>query len=122
MSLLNPGPGDLLDRLSVLELKILYSIARENPIEHFVVERDMILLKLNSGYPTGKLVSVLDQILRLAAINGLIWQMIEKTRRVKRLPANHATKLQELNDGRQALVEGIHKTVTGENRSEEKLR
>ena len=43
MSFLDPGPGDLIDRLSILNLKIAHGQEAGKDTHHFATERQAIL-------------------------------------------------------------------------------
>lgn len=47
MNLLNPSPGALWDRLSILRLKIKGARARSLPHDHFLKEQDLLLEALS---------------------------------------------------------------------------
>ena len=63
----NPGPGEILDRLSILQLKMLYGVQAGKPIGHFVSEAEALwsLLPGIGDYAR--------EVIRLTAINAALW-------------------------------------------------
>ena len=78
MRLMNPGLGEYLDRLSILELKLAHSGG-----QHFGEERMEILQKLfgEVGGSLSREVFVLYSM--LAAVNAAIWQAEDELRVVR---------------------------------------
>lgn len=113
MRLINFGPGEISDRLSILHLKIQYGKVAGKPIEHFERERNALLTKM----PTLTSRS-LEASLELAAINAMIWQDTERVRQLRAIVdapapfpigvsaelANLACRMQKCNDERGALI------------------
>lgn len=86
--LLNPGPGELADRLVILQLKLAFA-PRDAVVDHFLNERRELQLWLSSSIviaetrdpPIANFVSVwLELLTRLAAVNAVLWQLEDQTR------------------------------------------
>ncbi len=131
MRLINYGAGEIVDRLTILSLKIAH--APENN-DHFRNEQVVLLMKLRA---CNGITSYLDELLELATVNGLLWHAEDEIRdwrkrfelhavsEVEDPAARHmvsliAFSIQELNDRRAGLVEAIN-LKTGEHRGSEKL-
>lgn len=127
--LVNLGPGEICDRLTILMLKILYARQAGKPVEHFEQERNALLVmlrgrELNAGW--------FEQVLGLGSVNAALWQEEDALRdlRPKKDPLppwdpvvtarDIAFRIQELNDTRAALIEAINK-LTGDHLGAEKL-
>src|SRR4051812_25139159 len=106
------GPGEILDRLSILSLKMKHGLAAEKPIGHFVSE-DVQL--------RGQLPIILDPYYlladRLLDINTQLWAAEDALRRWRKdapdagacsedsvLIARIAFSIQELNDQRAQTI------------------
>jgi len=133
--LVNIGAGEIVDRLTILALKILYAGQQGKPTEHFEQERNALLVmlrgrELNSGW--------FEHTIALAAVNGALWRVEDQMRELRNLPNGEraewagfgqtfnervvttAFRIQELNDERARLVETINK-LTGDHLGSEKL-
>lgn len=118
--LINPGLGDLLDRLTILALKILHKGAQD----HWVRERNALLAKVNGR---GGHAGVTEALLELAAINAALWQATDDLRPYvgTQIDVHRAVagvlglQILTLNDRRAALVDQINALV-GEDRGGEK--
>ena len=126
MRLLNPSPGEILDRLSILELKITAATKRSVSSTHFEAEKaslEEVLKTWEQGIAedcmgdgdrlTETLVQIAGHRNGLAACNALLWQAEDD---VRALPAEAAFKLASLckrivswNDGRAAHVRELNK-------------
>lgn len=124
--LINPGTGDLLDRLSILSLKLLYGQQAGKETKHFRDERNAVLTKINAADRfTGP---VVEAGFELAAVNAALWQAEDELRGYARNAANTnpsivaecAFRIQSLNDRRAELISLINAN-TGENLGQEKL-
>ena len=130
--LVNIGAGEIVDRLTILSLKILYSGLRGKPPEHFENERNALLSMMAKRE---KATACLEQMLMLGAVNGALWQAEDELRgyRAKRdltgdklhkndsdATVQAAFRIQQLNDSRAELVEAINK-LAGEHLGTEKL-
>ena len=117
--LLNPGPGELCDRLSVLSLKLLHK-----PDDRYRQEYDEIIAATAALF--GASAFKVDDILALAAVNGELWGHEDQIRHMRArevqalsidepLLLRVAMEIQELNDRRAELIAGInrfHKVAT----------
>lgn len=117
MKLVNPGPGELVDRLTILALKILVGTEKGRPVDHFKTEQATLLTQIRSRTLNG---IWFEQTLELAAVNGQLWQTEDALRAARQrhveLVANPAElqelvavvgiafKIQKLNDRRAELV------------------
>lgn len=123
MRLMNPGLGELLDRLSILELKLAHGGG-----EQFEEERKAILQQVlpqwNTVMPPGFVLYS-----TLAAVNAAIWQGEDALRdrrdsmsfaKTISESAFLAHKIQALNDRRAELIREIGK-LAGEEEHREKL-
>lgn len=114
--LLNPGIGDICDRLTILALKILH--AGDRPVEHFVTERNGLLTKLRASTLNG---SWFEHVLSLGAVNARLWALEDEIRRLRRQDdekdartvACVAFAIADLNDERARLV-GLINELTGD--------
>jgi hypothetical protein len=121
MRLLNPSPGEVLDRITILELKIAAAGKREinstsfqaekNELEEHLRQWDQTLKEMwpdkNVWYDIGQ------QRNALVAINSLLWEAEDL---VRALPDEEMSKLAmlakriaKLNDGRAKAVQQIAK-------------
>jgi hypothetical protein len=115
--LLNYGVGEIVDRLTILELKILTGTEKGYPLEHWETERTQLLTKIHARTLNG---AWFDHVLGLAGINAMIWHA-EDDLRAWRSPDHVYTmadldlirilafRLQTLNDRRAELVYRINK-------------
>lgn len=75
MSLLTPSPADVIERLTILELKILHGELQEKDVEHFRAEKQALIEHLGGlGRMPGEFV------VPLAIINALIWTREDRVR------------------------------------------
>lgn len=126
MRLINPGTGEVSDRLTILALKILAGQDAGLDIAHFTAERAALLTKIRAKPSLNGV--WFEHVLELAAVNATLWQA-EDTLRAAREPhgdlthaevAQLAYRIQELNDRRGMLVELINKDA-GDGEHKEKL-
>ena len=68
--LINPGAGDVCDRLTILALKIKHNQDQGRPTDHFERERSQLLPMVHARAMTG---IVLEHLLELAAVNAFLW-------------------------------------------------
>lgn len=128
MRLVNVGVGELIDRLTILDLKIEH--CPTDGIAHFANERSAILTKLRTREATWP---VVEWAFELAMVNGLLWHQEDLIRTARRQLADHplgedelrvvvkiAFRIQELNDHRASMVERINK-LTGDHLGAEKV-
>lgn len=125
MRLINFGMGEIVDRLTILALKIQYGTEAGKEIKHFVDERNALLVQLRSRETGGPW---FEHCLELATINARLWQSEDELRVFRRpnvvmdaaLAAEIAFRIQALNDRRAELVQLINK-LTGDHRGIEKV-
>jgi hypothetical protein len=119
--LLNPSPGEILDRLTILELKIMWGGKRSMDVTHFEAEK-YSLIEVLKNWTEGIAEDCigdgdrLDETLQkvdlhrngLAAVNALLWDAEDEARRT---PDTSAFKLAvlckkiiRLNDARASHV------------------
>lgn len=117
MRLVNYGPGEITDRLTILALKILIGTEKGRPVDHFQTERTALLQQVRSRTLNGVW---FEQQLELAAVNGQLWVAEDEMRRWRAsagagkameqvssnvgLIAALAFRIQALNDRRAELV------------------
>jgi len=127
MKLVNPGAGELTDRLTILALKILHRGAEGQPTKHFEDERNALLVQIRARTLNG---AWFEQVLQLGAVNAAIWYAEDALRTLREEGPTDALlqkaglvafRIQGLNDERSQLVEAINK-LTGEHTGEEKQR
>lgn len=116
----NPGPGEILDRLTILALK---RSAHGDPA-HFRDEWSELWLRLPGGILQ---VQHLPPVLLLAAVNGLLWQAEDALRTLRSRGLEMCTeagvvgfRIQDLNDRRAALIREIN-VAAGWDNGPEKL-
>lgn len=123
MRLMNPGAGEITDRLTILALKILHGGHAGKDTTHFENERNSLLVQIRTRTLNG---SWFEQVLDLAATNAALWEAEDDLRELREnsgsldAAGRLAFRIQELNDRRAAIVETINKQ-TGELLGEEKL-
>lgn len=129
MRLIDYGLGEVLDRLSILALKISHASDAGKPVEHFTRERSKLLVQASTRV-VGK---VFECYAELAVVNARLWAAEDGIRGLRRqaadLPggvpnllivADLAFEIQALNDRRAALIAEINQT-TGDEAGAEKL-
>ncbi len=128
MRLINPGPGEVADRLTILALKILFGGQAGKDTAHFERERAALLTKFRAT-DAGKLT---EPLLELAAVNGALWHAEDELRVYRDAGYNAvgapeplavvtlAFKIQSLNDRRAQLVGQLNQ-LAGEAPAQEKL-
>ena len=126
--LINFGTGEICDRLAILALKILHAQRSGHNVGHFQTEQAELLILIRDRPFVG---DVWRGMFALAAVNGALWTAEDqmrvlrgRTRGVTFGGPEDAVELcafviQDLNDRRSALVEGINR-VTGEHDGSEK--
>jgi hypothetical protein len=70
MKLINPGSGEVSDRLTILTLKILTGTEQEKEIAHFEQERSALLTKIHARTLNAMW---FDAYTELAGVNALLW-------------------------------------------------
>lgn len=133
--LLDVGPGEITDRLTILSLKILFAQQVGKDCSHWLTERSKLLPQLRSRTLNS---SWFEQTLELAAVNAALWHAEDDLRLLRQLPpekraqwagsgstwiedvARIGLRLQELNDQRAALIAKINE-LAGEKSGGEKL-
>ena len=130
--LVNIGVGEIVDRLTILALKILYAGQQGKSADHFEQERNALLTQLRGRTTMNGL--WFEPALTLGAVNGALWQTEDKIREYRiqasavgydpaftnKAIVQAAFRIQELNDQRAGLVEAINK-LTGDHLGSEKL-
>ena len=118
MKLVNPGAGDISDRLTLLALKIYSGQEQGIDVAHFETERAALLTKIHSRTLNGKW---FDAVLELGAVNALLWHTEDDLREIRARAVNVSTKedyqeggriafrIQGLNDRRAELVSQINR-------------
>ncbi|MDE2106838.1 MAG: hypothetical protein KGL39_57010 [Patescibacteria group bacterium] len=120
MRLINFGPGEAADRLSILVLKILH--ANGSPIDHFEKERAALLVMVKGR---NSLARWFEYYIELAAVNAEVWRLNDELRSLGEVEdfvsaGKTAIEQQQLNDRRAQLIELINQQ-TGEHLGPEKL-
>jgi hypothetical protein len=130
---MNPGAGDVTDRLTILALKILHYAAAGKSVDHLVSERNALLGKLRGRELNG---SWFEQVLELGAVNSALWHLTDELRRMDdkirsytmtdpsrsselEYAGEMGLEILHLNDRRAALVEAIN-VLSGEHLGSEK--
>lgn len=121
------GPGEIFDRLTILQLKMRAGIAQGKPIGHFVQEETV----LHDQLPA--IIEPYTELhARLAGINAALWQQEDLLRRQRRTEicprymedwktiARTAFRIQELNDQRAETIAAINRAA-GRSDGAEKL-
>ena len=108
MSLLDPSVGDLVDRLSILKLKIQFGEEAQKSIGHFETERAAVLHRLN-----GVNLST-PEIDKLFFVNEAIWTTTDEMRTVcdahdEPKQARFGRIILRLNDQRAELIQTINR-------------
>lgn len=115
--LVNPGAGEVADRLTILELKLLAAAEAGRDRDHWETERTALLTKIHARTLNA---AWFDAVLALAAVNGMLWHA-EDDLRAWRSPDHAYTmadleqirilafRIQTLNDRRADLVYQINK-------------
>lgn len=125
--LLNPGLGDYLDRLSILALKILHGQQDGKDVDHFIRERNAILVKVRAESSVEP-ASYMEGYSQLAAVNAALWHATDQMRIFHTDPsAGEAIEIARcgltiltLNDARARLVQQLSEGA-GDKHGPEKL-
>lgn len=116
--LINPGAGEITDRLMILSLKILFGIEAGKDVSHFHTEEVALLSQIRARTLNGKWFA---HVPRLAAVNGMLWHAEDDLREMRKAPggvigvvesgriATLAFRIQSLNDLRAEIIAGINK-------------
>lgn len=109
----DPGPGEILDRLTILALKALYGKQAGRDTTEWVRETEALGKQISPDLST----RVLLQLLDLAAVNAALWQAEDDIRRYRTEGVQHrdgvtfhaevgrcAMQIQALNDRRAELI------------------
>lgn len=132
MRLINPGAGEISDRLTILALKIHAGQEQGKEVSHFEIERAALLTQIRSRTLNGKW---FEAVLELAVVNGAIWhaeddlrthrkahaELVADPRELQQLTeaVRLAFRLQTLNDRRAELVGQINQDA-GDGAAKEK--
>lgn len=76
MRLIDPGPGDILDRLTILALKIVYGKQAGRSVDLWGVEYAALCNRVADA-------AWIARLLELAAVNGALWQAEDEMRRLR---------------------------------------
>lgn len=141
MRLINYGPGEISDRLSILALKIVVSTEKGRDATHFRTEQTALLTQIRARTLNGKW---FEAYTALAAVNALLWHAEDELRLHRAQGRRYlgglppampedvqvatwtqaivvlAFRIQALNDERAALVQKINEDA-GEAGGAEKL-
>ena len=125
MRLMNPGAGEITDRLTILALKILHGAEAGKDVTHFETERSSLLVLIRTRTLNG---NWFEQVLDLAATNAALWEAEDDLRGYRMKTTEYdaaraaaiAFRIQSLNDRRMAIIETINKQ-TGEILGAEKI-
>jgi len=104
MPLLDPSVGDLIDRLSILRLKIVHGEEAQKDISHFDTERAAILHRLNGVNLNTR------EIEKLFVTNEALWELTDALRQATNsdaVAARLGRKILSLNDERARLIAAI---------------
>jgi hypothetical protein len=131
--LINYGPGEICDRLTILSLKILYGSEAGREVTHFQTEQTALLQQVRSRTLNGVW---FEQVLQLAAVNAALWRAEDALRSARKQHAEIVANpkqlqelvdivlvafgIQDLNDKRAQLVQQINRE-SGEATGQEKL-
>ncbi len=78
MTILHPTPGELFDRLCILELKLKDAVERGIPCDHFEEERDEVQKALTAKAPVITRIDLADATIRLAQVNYRLWELTDE--------------------------------------------
>lgn len=130
MRLINFGPGEIADRLTILALKVLHGSAAGKAVDHFEKERNALLAQIRSRELSG---SWFEHVLELGAVNAALWQAEDLLREYRTTTGDVLTstahlgivkdlafRIQELNDRRAELIQMIN-VNTGDHVGAEKI-
>lgn len=122
--LVNPGTGEISDRLSILALKIRAGSDAAKDVTHFETERAALLTKIHARVLNAMW---FDAFVELAAVNAFLWQAEDDLRAYRADPRRSpdevvqvAFRIQALNDRRAMLIEQINKEA-GDPAEKEKI-
>lgn len=117
MRLIDPGTGELSDRLSILALKLLFGREAGKDVSHFEKEQTSILIKIRTKDLNGAWFHCYTE---LAAVNAALWHAEDALRRLREDPPSRAPtvwedigrlaiRIQAFNDRRAELIAAINK-------------
>lgn len=119
--LINPGAGEIFDRLTILRLKVLWKGGNGTDPTHWTTEAAALMVKVQARPLSGH---TMDHIIELGAVNGAIWQGEDQLRDLRIRDHDQvythveldrireiAFRLQALNDRRAQLVTLINTNV-----------
>jgi hypothetical protein len=124
MRLVGYGLGEIADRLTILELKILHGTAAGKDVEHFVGEQERLWAKI-----TAVDWRCVPSWTRLAVVNAALWHAEDELRAyrahgyqsIEGTVAAVAFRIQFLNDERARLVAEINRLSSATPPPAEKL-
>lgn len=121
MRLLNPSPGEILDRVSILELKIKYGEKKGIDTARFLAEKSLLEEQMQNWNtwlredkpPQSAWDTIAQKKNGLAAINALLWETEDMVRATDKTDvqtlAMCCVRVYTLNDGRADLVHELSK-------------
>lgn len=126
--LVNPGAGDISDRLTILSLKILYATEAGKDASFFKTEKASLLVLIRARTLNAKWFEAYTE---LSAVNAALWQAEDDLREWRAVEhrgdhlaqgsiADLACQIQAWNDQRAALIDQINKEA-GDQLGTEKL-
>ena len=131
--LVNIGVGEMIDRLTILSLKILVGRERRKDVTHFETEQTALFQQIGNLRFTLTGSGFAVAFSELAAVNGQLWQAEDQLRAWRgeqksgvalevnwELIVTCAFRIQDLNDRRAALVRQINQ-LAGDVAEPEKL-
>jgi hypothetical protein len=126
MRLIDPGVGEVTDRLTILSLKLLFGAETGRDLAHFQKEQSALLAKIRTRDLNG---AWFHSLLELAAVNAALWHREDDLRALRSegqtlqnvdAIVECAFRIQELNDRRAVLIAAINKEA-GDGGGEEKV-
>ena len=116
MRLIHPSPGELLDRQTILHLKVDAGRRRQVGVSHFEEELKMIDAALADWFgknPGADRRAYEEAALELAEVNGKLWEAEDEVRALARNAKDRLAELAkwipELNDRRAELVQRVNR-------------
>lgn len=132
----DPGPGEILDRLTILALKITHAAMRRHPYGHWEQEQRILIPQWLAAIGPGLGQGTTEHCLELAAVNGALWALEDQIRQLRaEIQTGDARdiakcysqagaiglQISTLNDRRASLVTLINCNITGAAAPSEKL-
>lgn len=115
--LLNPSPGEVVDRLTILELKVQAAEKRGSDASSFLAEKTSLeehlekwnqMLREDEAPPAERWDKIKEKTLGLTAVNSLLWDAEDQVRATSEMEsiklAQLCKRIAKLNDERSKLV------------------